>query len=172
MPSDSGRLSSTSTDNVRIMTRRVSAVQTLDAGSATEVRMKRLGKSPKLICAQTVSPVQSKDQKKAAEIKRIRVLNDAFRKSAKGGKVVAAASLWALPKQIIAQALSKMRSFDDFNVDNDPFGEHESGCFEVSGLKFFWKIEAFDRQFRYASSSPADPKKTRRVITLMLAGQH
>lgn len=102
----------------------------------------------------------------------IKRLNDAFRKSLQGGKVMLTSGVKALPKGIVAQAYSRLRSYDDFTPDNDPFGEHEFGSFELAGRKFFWKIEPFDTQMRYASKDPSDPKKTIRVLTLMLANHN
>jgi hypothetical protein len=52
---------------------------------------------------------------------------------------------------------------------NDPYGEHDFGSFEVTGHKFFFKIDAYDIDMRFGSEDPADPTKTTRVLTLMLA---
>ena len=99
----------------------------------------------------------------------IRELNDAFRKTFSGGKVVMTASVTDLPDMVRANALLEVTRFDAFSSDNDPHGEHDFGSFEMVGRKFFWKIDAYDANMEFGSEDPADPSKTTRVLTLMLA---
>lgn len=103
---------------------------------------------------------------------RIRALNDALRTTLQGGKVMMTAGVNALDPKSIARALSRMREFDSFIEDNDPQGEHDFGSFEIEGKKFFWKIDYYDRNFEFGSEDPADPAKTARVLTLMLAEEY
>ncbi len=58
------------------------------------------------------------------------------------------------------------------DADNDPHGEHEFGNFELAGRTFFFKIDAYDTEMRYGSPDPADPAKTTRVLTIMLADEY
>src|SRR5271165_2443033 len=109
------------------------------------------------------------DQEKAA---RIRELNDAFRSTFAGGKVTMTAGVYALPDMVKAAALQKAATFDDFSEENDPYGEHDFGSFELCGRKFFWKIEYYDRDMQYGSEDPSDPAKTTRVMTVMLASEY
>jgi hypothetical protein len=99
----------------------------------------------------------------------IRELNDAFRKSFAGGKVVMTASVAELPEIVRANALLEVSRFDRFTSDNDPYGEHDFGSFELVGRTFFWKIDTYDATMEFGSEDPADPTKTTRVLTLMLA---
>ena len=99
----------------------------------------------------------------------IRELNDTFRKTFSGGKVVMSASVAALPETVRANALLEVTRFDAFSPDNDPYGEHDFGSFEMVGRKFFWKIDAYDNNMEFGSEDPSDPGKTTRVLTLMLA---
>ena len=62
---------------------------------------------------------------------RIRQLNDAFRRSFSGGKVTMTAGVYALPDMVKAEALKKAATFDDFSEENDPYGEHDFGSFEL-----------------------------------------
>jgi len=100
---------------------------------------------------------------------RVTELNDALRKTLAGGHLVMTASVQALPSEMVAKALSAMRSFDCFTEDNDPHQEHDFGNFEIDGYIFFFKIDYYDSTMEYGSEDPADPSKTLRVLTLMLA---
>ena len=76
------------------------------------------------------------------------------------------------PDMVKAAALQKAATFDEFNEDNDPYGEHDFGSFDLCGRKFFWKIEYYDRTMEYGSEDPSDPAKTTRVMTVMLASEY
>ena len=102
---------------------------------------------------------------------KIALLNDAFRRSFSGGKVMMTAGVYALPDMVKAAALQKSATFDAFTDDNDPYGEHDFGSFELCGRKFFW-IEYYDRDMQYGSEGPSDPAKTTRVMTVMLASEY
>ena len=112
------------------------------------------------------------DTASAARTARIRELNDAFRKTFSGGKVVMTASVAALPDMVRANALLEVTRFDQFTPDNDPHGEHDFGAFEDGGTKFFFKIDYYDRSLNAGSEDPADPSVTARVLTLMLADEY
>jgi hypothetical protein len=60
------------------------------------------------------------------------------------------------------QVVVKVQSLVDFNTNNDPYGEHDFGSFEVAGEKFFWKIDYYDSLCEFGSEDPADPEKTTR----------
>jgi hypothetical protein len=72
---------------------------------------------------------------------KIRGLNDAFRRSLAGGKVMMTAGIAALPDAARATVFDEVRKFDAFTAENDPHGEHDFGSFEVDGRKFFWKLD-------------------------------
>ena len=72
----------------------------------------------------------------------------------------------------MALALSKLRAFNDFTPDNDPYGEGDFGSFDLAGEKFFWKIDYYERDLRGGSEDPADPNVTTRVLTIMLAWEY
>jgi Protein of unknown function (DUF3768) len=65
-----------------------------------------------------------------------------------------------------------VQSFKDFTEDNDPHGEHDFGSFEYAGERCFWKIDYYDKAMEYGSDDPADPAKTTRVLTIMLAEEY
>ena len=51
---------------------------------------------------------------------RIRQLNDKFRTTFVGGKIILTAGVGALPAEAKAEVLSMARTFSAFNSDNDP----------------------------------------------------
>jgi Protein of unknown function (DUF3768) len=103
---------------------------------------------------------------------RIRELNDAFRRTFRGGKVMMTSGVDELPDCVKADALVQVGRFSQFTTDNDLHGEHDFGSFTLVGRKFFWKIEYYDKELRYGSENPADPRVTTRVLTLMLASEY
>jgi hypothetical protein len=103
---------------------------------------------------------------------RVRHLNDAFRQTFAGGKVVLSVGVVELPDMVKANALLEVARYDRFDADNDPYGEHDFGAFEFVGRRFYWKIDYFDRDMEGGSEDPADPEQTTRVLTLMLADEY
>jgi Protein of unknown function (DUF3768) len=72
----------------------------------------------------------------------------------------------------IDRALAAVRRFRNFGPDNDPYGEHDFGIFELDGETLNWKIDYYDRELRYGSDDPSDAEKTRRVLTILLAEEY
>ncbi len=103
---------------------------------------------------------------------RIRELNDALRRTFTGGKVVMTASVQSLPADTVARALSKMRTFNEFTADNDPYGEHDMAIYTVNGEEFRWKIDYYNTTLDAGSEDPSNPADTTRVLTLMLASDY
>lgn len=75
----------------------------------------------------------------------------------------------ALQKTEIAEVLLKVSRFNDFTLANDPYEEHDYGSFEYHGNRILWKIDYYDKDYKFASENPADILKTNRVLTIMLA---
>ena len=103
---------------------------------------------------------------------RIRDLNDAFRRTLRGGRVFFTEGVSALGPVFAHQALAHVRAFSAFTAGNDPYGEHDFGSFTLHGEKLFWKIDCYDREYRFGSDDPSDPAQTRRVLTVMLASEY
>ena len=93
----------------------------------------------------------------------IRVLNDNFRSTFIGGRVVLTSGVSELPIDVKAKALLMVKTFKDFTDDNDPHGENDFGCFEVAGEKFFWKIDLYEEPD--VKDSDGEPLVTR-VLTI------
>jgi hypothetical protein len=104
--------------------------------------------------------------------RQIAALNDAFRTSFNGGTMVFTAGIQALPEEVQVEILYKVRTFDEFTPDSDPYGEHDFGSLTVRGHRVFWKIDYYDLSMQYHSENAADPRLTNRVLSVMLAGEY
>ena len=102
----------------------------------------------------------------------IRTLNDNFRKTFIGGRVMLTCGIRTKTHDEIAEILEKVRSFNNFTTANDPYGEHDFGSFNYKGQKIFWKIDYYDKNMQYLSEDPTDVYKTIRVITILLAEEY
>ncbi len=98
---------------------------------------------------------------------RIRELNDQLRCQHKGGAIMLTSGVQAMGPDFIA-AVNLALSNVTFDVNNDPYGEHDFGTVEVEGQRVFFKIDYYDLELRYASPDPADETVTGRVMTIML----
>lgn len=100
-------------------------------------------------------------------------LNDLLRTTFIGGQIVVTAGIAALPPEVQESIITTVRTFDDFSEGNDPYGERDFGAFDQSGAgKIFWKIDYYDTTLTKGSEDPADPKQTRRVLTILLAEEY
>ncbi|MGA2496078.1 MAG: DUF3768 domain-containing protein [Roseiarcus sp.] len=102
----------------------------------------------------------------------IRTLNDALRCLSAGGELFVTRGIAGLPETEQAAILNRVRAFDDFSEDNDPWGEHDFGSFVHNGRTIDWKIDYYDLALRFHSPDAADPAVTRRVLTIMLAEEY
>ena len=119
------------------------------------------------------TPADALEAGSAAEVKvAIRQLNDRLRKTGAGGSVMITAGMAALPPDTFAMILAAIISFDAFTADNDPHGEHDCASLHVASHDVIWKIDYFDLALNMHSPNPADPKVTRRVLTIMLAEEY
>ena len=103
---------------------------------------------------------------------RIAALNDEFRKTFRGGRVMLTAGVGELPAMVIANVLCRVASFNEFTEGNDPNGEHDFGSFTFCSRKFIWKIDYYDPDMQAGSEDAADLAKTTRVLTVMLAHEY
>ena len=104
---------------------------------------------------------------------QVRALNDAFRTAGSvSGDWIMTAGVSAKGVPFATAAMAAVRRFDNFTEDNDPYGEHDFGAFELAGEKLFWKLDYYDPDLQFGSDDPADPAATRRVLTIMLASEY
>ncbi|MFT5509197.1 MAG: hypothetical protein ACI89J_002278 [Hyphomicrobiaceae bacterium] len=102
----------------------------------------------------------------------IRILNDRFRQTLQGGNVLFTAGIMALGPEVQPRILAAVQTFDAFNGDNDPWGEHDFGAIDIDGERVFFKIDYYDLTRAMYSEDPTDPTKTERVMTIMLASEY
>lgn len=108
----------------------------------------------------------------AEKARRVRELNDAFRRSFSSGRVLMTPGIEALGNESLQALLRKIREFEDFTPDNDPHGEHDFGSIQHGNRKVFWKIDYYDPILSMGSEDPSDPAQTTRVLTVMLAEEY
>ena len=106
---------------------------------------------------------------KDAAAKKIAALNDAFRTTFRGGRVVMTSGVSELPESVKVAALKMVVEFNDFTDENDPYREHDFGSFELVNQKFFWKIDLYEEpDIKNANGEPV----VMRVLTIMLAEEY
>ena len=103
---------------------------------------------------------------------RIRRLNDHARRTFTGAAVMVTASFHSLGTHQKSRVLERVRRFDSFETGNDPYHEHDMAFFEEGGMRFFFKFDYYDPTMHFASDDPADEVRTRRVLTIGLAGDY
>ena len=103
---------------------------------------------------------------------KIAFLNDGLRRTFARGKVVMTQGVAALPEETLTIVFERLRHFNDFTPDNDPYGEHDFGRFDVAGVTYFFKVDYYSPDMEGGSEDPADPEKTTRVLTIMRADEY
>lgn len=94
--------------------------------------------------------------------KEIAKLNDKFRQS--GLYSVTQGVFGLIDMRGLVEAI---RTFSDFNEDNDPDGEHNFGSLEWKGDTVFWKIDYYDKEL-YGYCDPLS-QDCQRVLTVCLS---
>ena len=77
-----------------------------------------------------------------------------------------------LGKETIGRIAKAIQDYNNFSPDNDPYGEHDFGSFEVEGHKLFWKIDYYAHDMIHGSNDASNPEVTKRVLTIMLASEY
>lgn len=98
-------------------------------------------------------------------------LNDQLRKERVGGTFMVTQGVLAITgykSQELADALAR---YDQFDADNDPHGERDFGDLTLWGTDLLWKIDYYNVSMTFGSDDPADPVKTKRVLTVMTAAE-
>ena len=113
---------------------------------------------------------------------KIAALNDAFRSEAGmprfnpgvKGRVFVTPGIAGLPPQKQIEVWFAVARFSAFEDGNDPYGEHDFGAIDIEGAgKVFWKIDCYaDEAMNEGCEDPADPVRSFRVLTIMLASEY
>lgn len=88
------------------------------------------------------------------------------------GQIVMTRGVAALPYEAQVKIMVTVMQFADFTEDNDPYGDHSFGVFTIEGERLYWKIDYYDRDYRYGSEDPRDLAQTGRVLTILLASEY
>jgi hypothetical protein len=103
----------------------------------------------------------------------IAALNDKFRRTFSGGRIVMTDGVQSLPEQVQQAIFNAVQQFNRFDPkEDDVYGEHDFGKIEHAGTDFFWKIDYLDSNMAHASPNAADTAVTTRVLTIMLAEEY
>ena len=98
--------------------------------------------------------------------------NDTLRRTFMTGNVMMTRGIRAFPDETVQRIFNAIQSFDAFDHNNDPYGEHDFGRVNVDDESICWKIDYFDADLRFASEHPANTALTRRVLTIMLVNEY
>lgn len=109
---------------------------------------------------------------KTKRTRRIRELNDQFRRTGDGGQQLITPGIVELGMRALMDIRQLVADYDAFCEDNDPYGEHDFGNLEYQGNKIFWKIDYYDATLTSGSPDPTDPAVTKRVLTILLAREY
>lgn len=108
----------------------------------------------------------------ARVVTRIRELNDQFRTTLRGGRVMLTPGILSLPEITRSEIVQRIMTFKEFSEANDPHQEHDFIAFELAGSHIFAKIDYYAPDLRHGSDDPADPAMTIRVMTIMTAEEY
>ena len=102
----------------------------------------------------------------------IALQNDNFRKNLSQGTLVLTQGIRLNTPEDLKEIITKVRNFDTFDENNDPYNEHDFGAFDYKSRRIFWKIDYYDREFLYLSPDVSNPRLTNRVLTIMYAEEY
>ncbi len=104
--------------------------------------------------------------------KRTERLNDSFRRSFVGGRVVMTSGINALGPAALDAIVLAVQQHEQFDAENDPHNEHDFGSFTWGRHRLCWKIDYYDKQLQFGSPDPSNANLTTRVLTIMLAAEY
>lgn len=105
-------------------------------------------------------------------VSEIAKLNDEFRANPSLGTLILTEGIRSNSSEDIVSIINKVRNFNNFDEDNNPYGERDFGAFDFKGKKIFWKIDYYDNKFLFLSPNACKPKLTNRVMTIMYADEY
>lgn len=106
------------------------------------------------------------------DVAKVRLLNDQLRRTGAGGQMLITSGVEAFGPDRLAAVVLAVREFDDFNADNDPYGEHDFAVLRAGAVEVIFKIDDYDLDMENMSPDPSDPLVTRRVMTILLPEEY
>jgi hypothetical protein len=113
------------------------------------------------------------DKQGSERVAHIRRLNDQFRCYGIGrGSMMHTDGVHKRGPAFVLAAVNAVRCFNDFGPNNDPYGEHDFGAFEIDGERLFFKLDYYNLTLDAGSPDPGDESVTHRVLTIMFASEY
>ena len=108
-----------------------------------------------------------------ARSEAVRLINDHCRQTFTGCLIVLTATVAELEIATRAAVLEKVRSFTDFDEDNNPHGENDMAFFDHDGERYFFKFDYYgDASHRTGANDPSDTTNTFRTLTIGTAADY
>lgn len=82
-----------------------------------------------------------------ARTRAIAELNDTARTTFIGCKLLLTSGVSELNQD--QKVFTLVREYNTFNEDNDPYGEHDFGRFELAGKILYWKFDYYDQNVEH-----------------------
>lgn len=108
-------------------------------------------------------------------LSKIAELNDQLRQNLftpGQNQVFVSAAVSSLPYLERARLLDKVQKFNDFNEENNPYGERDFSRIEHNGTNYFWKIDYYNKTMDAGSEDASNPDITTRVLTIMRSDEY
>lgn len=96
-------------------------------------------------------------------------LNDEHRKL---GAYCLTSGCLSLEDKDLVSLIKAVRDYNDFNKNDDPYGERDFGTVFINNEQYFWKIDYYDLSGEDLSPDPSSRALTRRVLTVMQAEEY
>lgn len=103
-------------------------------------------------------------RRRAAEIASV---NDTFRRTTR--EFILTSGIAEL-SPLVDTILDRVRRYDEFSFESDPYYEHDFGSFRLEGISVLWKIDYYDQSLSYWCD-PLDAR-CRRILTVMCAEEY
>ena len=104
---------------------------------------------------------------------KIALLNDAFRTTLSGGTVLLTAGVHELPDMVKAAAIQKVATFDDVQRKTTTRTVSTTSAASSSAVAgSSGRLTTSTNAASSAREDPADPQKTTRILTIMLASEY
>ena len=98
--------------------------------------------------------------------KKIAILNDRFRQTFRGGKIILGDKVRTLSYLEKSHLVQAIKMFSDFNSENDPYREHDFGCVLLNTQRYYFRICCYDLQLQGRSANPHIVGQTRRILII------